>query len=337
MLFCNSCKNKIQEPPDLAFYHWQSTFNLTATEKNYLQDINATKIYLRLFDIGWDAQRKAVTPLGVLSAAHQIPDSIAYIPTLFITNETMIKISDEAIAPLADRILKKIKTLTEAYELPAFESIQLDCDWSPKSKNKYFALLTILKEKLVKDQIQLSATIRLHQIKYFKETGVPPVDRGILMCYNTGDLNDVNTQNSILDLAEAEKYFTNFEVYPLPLDLALPIFAWTVVYRDGQFVKLINNLRKETLETDERFIKIKTNQYQLVKSTYLQGYYLYKDDLLRTEAIDKALLLKLSEKLSKHFNNQPQKFTLSFYHLDSATINHFTYEQVQHTYQQFVE
>ena len=70
----------------------------------------------------------------------------------------------------------------------------------------------------------LSATIRLHQLKFIGESGIPPVDKGLLMCYNMGDLHRLRISNSILETAELKKYIKQLSVYPLKLDVAfLPV------------------------------------------------------------------------------------------------------------------
>ncbi len=75
----------------------------------------------------------------------------------------------------------------------------------------------------------LSATIRLHQVKYFETTGVPPVKSGMLMFYNTGDLENPSEENSILNIETAELYLSGLEDYPMQLDIVLPLFSWAVV------------------------------------------------------------------------------------------------------------
>ena len=56
-------------------------------------------------------------------------------------------------------------------------SIQIDCDSTISTKEKYFNLLVFLSDYI--DCV--SATIRLHQINYFRVTGVQTVNRGVLM------------------------------------------------------------------------------------------------------------------------------------------------------------
>ncbi len=173
-----------------------------------------------------------------------------------------------------------------------------------------------------KEGIVLSATIRLHQIKYFQKTGVPPVQRGMLMYYNMGEVQNVNAINSILDNQVGRQYLANLRDYPLPLDVALPLFQWGVLFRNNRMIKLINQLEVGDLSDIQRFAKKGENTWKVVKSTYLNGYYLYKNDLIRLEKVQLEQLaeaaLLLQSKLRRADRN------VVFYHLDSKVILHFS-------------
>ena len=276
----------------------------------------------------WDAARGGAIPVGIIEKKGQLEDGFDFelIPTLFITNRTLLNITDDAIPKLSERIENKINEIREANNW-SFKEVQIDCDWSQQTKTKYFELLDRLGKHFRKYNVKLSATIRLHQVKFYRETGVPPVDRGMLMFYNVGNLTKVETENSILDLAEAKKYLVNFESYPLSLDVALPIFRWGVLFRDRKMIKLINNLDGEALVDTTRFLKLEHNRYQVIKSTYLQGHYLYEGDLIRLEQIVESQLEEAVQILKKEIKNP--ELTISFYHLDSFTINNHPYEKLE--------
>ena len=61
------------------------------------------------------------------------------------------------------------------------QEIQIDCDWTKSTKDKYFYLLKKIKELSKKE---ISCTLRLYPYKYPEIMGVPPVDKAMLMCYN---------------------------------------------------------------------------------------------------------------------------------------------------------
>jgi len=326
-----ACKDSYQTSVSPAFYHWKNTLDISHSEIKYLTQVKAEKIYLRFFDVDWEGN--APVPVSILEIKKNIPSDIEIVPTVFITNRTMVNISTDKIPDLVEKIFTKINFLEQVYEKNEIHEIQFDCDWSEKSKAKYFELLQLLKSKFSSKSKRLSATIRLHQIKYFKKTGTPPVDRGTLMFYNMDNINDASTENSIINLELAKQYFQNFDKYPLPLDIALPIFKWGIVFQDDKLVKIINNLDASELQDTSRFIKIDKNRFELAKSTYIKGYYLYQKDQIRLEQVDIKVLKKAAVLLSKIVPKEDR--SIIFYHLDSTQIADYPYEEIKDIYSRF--
>lgn len=330
-LFCTlvflfgACETSPRISPTLAFYHWKGQLDLNQTERDYLDRLGGERLYLRFFDVDWDGSE--AIPLSVLEKKSDLAPALDLVPTIFITNRTLTNISPEKVIPLADKILQKLTQQLTQFPEHAIPEIQLDCDWSSKSRENYFQLLKYLKQQLSPRNIGLSSTIRLHQVRHFKQTGVPPVDRGTLMYYNMGEVTSPEEKNSILNLDVAQAYLQNFDAYPLPLDLALPLFRWGVLWRDGKFTKLINGLRREDLQDTSRFEAMDATHFRLVKSTYLEGYYLYKEDEIRLEEVNRKTLEAAAKQIAPVLAQPPR--TIIFYHLDSAMINAFDYENLQ--------
>ena len=90
-----------------------------------------------------------------------------------------------------------------------FKELQIDCDWTESTRDKYFHLLSTLRNELERNKQIISATIRLHQVKYAAITGIPPVHRGMLMYYNMGKINATDN-NSVYDKKIAEKYISSY-------------------------------------------------------------------------------------------------------------------------------
>ena len=101
----------------------------------------------------------------------------------------------------------------------AIKEIQIDCDWTDSTRNRFFRFTRTLGKLAHAEHSLISATIRLHQIKYFERTGIPPVDRGVLMFYNMGKLAAASERSSIFNTEDAEKYTSRLSQYPLPMDL----------------------------------------------------------------------------------------------------------------------
>jgi len=307
-----------------SFYHWQSDLHISPFEKKYLERLEVGEIYLRFFDLDWNAQN-GVIPVGVLQVDKSLPSDLKVIPTVFITNRCFSHLKESELPDLIEKMATKISSQLKQLGHTEMDQIQIDCDWTRSTRYLYFRFLELLQAEF--SNVKLSATIRLHQIKYKEETGVPPVSRGALMFYNMGDLEEMSTQNSIFDWNTAAAYLDQLPDYPLDLDLALPVFSWGVLFRDDKMIKLINNLREEDLRDSSRFEILEAPWVEVVKSTYLQGYYLYQGDRLRLEAVAPNALIEAASQLSEKIVTE--RLNLIYYHLDSTTLKHYSYAQFQ--------
>ena len=249
-------KNKKSQDLTISFYSWENSFN---------QKEITEKLYIKVLDIAYSTKLEIIK-----SNLQEKPKD--FIPVVYITNETMQNVDFSLIS---NAIIQGLKN----YE---FKELQIDCDWSNKTQSNYFKLLEDLKTKLNKT---LSATIRLHQIKYYTKTGVPNVDYGVLMYYNMSNITDINTKNSILDNDIAKKYHYNFENYKLKLKLALPLYSQAILFRENKALSIFEGVEKN--DFDANFIEISPNLYKVLNSTYFKGRYIYKDDVFRFEDVKK--------------------------------------------------
>jgi hypothetical protein len=326
---CNASVKHDTRIVERSFYYWKSVFKLSNFEKQRLDDLHIKTLYIKFFDVGWDDVVKTATPIAQLrinDSAYLHASSINIVPTIFITNECIYKIDTAQTKQLAHKIWVLTKSMIANNGLQNIPEIQIDCDWTASTKDKYFSLLTEL-QKLEK-QIPFSATIRLHQIKYISKTGIPPVKRGMLMCYNMGNLTNKEIENSILDITELKKYIGNLQHYPLPLDVVFPLFDWKVLFRKESFKGLIENLPDSFLR--EEIFNENKNKFTVIKDTTINGYTFKKDDLIRNEQSAYAAVLRavvlISEKLS---NNQTR---VSLYHLDTLTLKKFSAHEMENIY-----
>ncbi len=337
LLFYCRCSKQPREVT-ASFYHWKSDVHLTDFEKNYCQQLNVHKLYVRLFDVDWDEATQFPKPVGVVDTLEKTNFEI--IPTIFITNRTFLQLSENQIDTLVRLIVNKINTCrslnTTVEKSGSFNEIQIDCDWTGTTRDRFFAFLRKLKS--ISDK-KISATIRLHQVKFKDKTGVPPIDAGVLMVYNMGNLDNITAKNSILDLTILKTYVTKLKKYPIKLDIALPIFSWGVVMRDGEVVKLMHNVdKKEILSTPQYSLIFKENtngHFEILKNTYFKGYYLYKDDDIRIEnmADNLNVLEQSADVISQNLDNS--QLTVIFYHLDSLTLQRFRYEDLDNILHRF--
>jgi len=354
-----SCQKEVGKTNALpAFYHWKTHLNLTSIERAAIDSLRVKKLYVKFFDVDWDIPRQAPVPLAEVQIDTTLLYSLEIVPTIFLTNRTFLNLEKNEVEDLAEKVMSKISDLCKKSNLQtSISEIQMDCDWTQSTREKYFYFLELLGSKnspfsILHSPFKLSSTIRLHQLKYPEKTGVPPVDRGMLMAYNMDEVKEWETENSILDIDILESYLPNHQSsitnYALPLDLALPIFRWGVVFRgnladesDLDLAYLINDLGAEDLVDTTRFAKLKNNRFEVLKNTYLEGYYLYEKDKVRLETVSPEALEKAADRLavfnpdSYRDGKSNDEITLSFYHLDTSTLKAFDHEKLEKVLEKF--
>lgn len=259
-------------PPKISYYHWANTYSDDPTS---LKTYAPAQLYLKLLDIGYRDKNLSINPTDI-----RTPPSIAITPVVFLDNNAL---RDDVLDSVYAQILTHIPP-------QKYQRLQVDCDWTEQTRDTYFAFLTRLKA----DYPHLSVTLRLHQVKYAERTGVPPAERAALMYYNMSDIRDPETKNYILDTAVGQRYLQNFEEYPLPLDLALPLYQQTRVIRQGRLVHLSNSAELNADKTEH----LKDNVYRVTQGHYWQEYYLYPDDELRVDTVDLEALQQAARQLT---------------------------------------
>lgn len=313
------CQKSQPKEIDTAFYFWKSNFQLLENEKFTLKENGVNKLYIKFFDISWNEGKQTFQKDAPIRFSEKLPDSCQMIPVVFITNQTLKNIPKNELDSLANFILKGISKLSPK----VYQEIQIDCDWTLSTKQKYFSLLKTLK----KSGLYLSATIRLHQVKFYEKTGIPPVERGMLMCYNMSDWRSPITLNSIYSPKLLSQYTERLAQYPLSLDVVMPIFHWTVVFRNNRFLYFVNNLSAKTLSDNENFVQIADKQqFTVKKDAQFQGISIRKGDIFRCEDAPFDDILKGSRNILEKISNQ--KLTFALYHLDSQSISYYSHEQI---------
>lgn len=295
-----------------------------------LDSLQVHTIYLKLFDVAWDASTQHAIPVAKLSALPTgIVSKYKIIPTVFITNESIQKTDSSALNTLAFKVHGLIRDICAINKISHPGEIQIDCDWTTSTRDKYFSLLKSIAK--LNPATTLSATIRLHQVKYVSASGIPPVDRGLLMCYNMGNLKNPATKNSILDVEEFRKYTGNLATYPLPLDVALPLFDWKVLFRRNEYKGLIQDLPDEALTAS--FCRQQANRSEILTDTLLYGYDLKKGDILRSEQSNFEDIVSVAEEVNSRIKNT--NMTVALYHLDSVTLSKYTLHELESIYSFF--
>lgn len=326
----SSCRGKKQHRDiERAFYYWKSSLQLTTFEEARLDSLRVNTLYIKFFDVDWDEKSRIPKPVVKLqSTGYRLKGSMLVVPTVFITNECIQRISAAQTAELANNLDLLIRDIIQSNGFNSIAEIQIDCDWTAATKDAYFTLLEHITALWKNTEIPISATIRLHQVKFLTKTGIPPVAKGLLMCYNMGNLKNPATTNSIIETAELKKYIGNLSNYPIPLDIAFPLFNWKVLFRNNGYIGLVQGL-SDTLLTSS-FVKQQGNRFELLKDTLLLGYDLRKGDLLRSEQSDISEILASANAISRRLQNNPLR--VSLYHLDSVILNKYSLHELESIY-----
>jgi hypothetical protein len=271
--FITSCKRdaKILH----SYYYWRSVYK---TEKSINEKLGKIKdLYVKFFDVVWKDQLPQ--PISIIKWADEPINMV--IPVVYITNEVMQNIKSDAIDSLA---LKIVTTVNGIHIIK--DELQIDCDWSETSRKKYFQLLRSIKNNMPKS-CKLTCTIRLHQLKFASRTGIPPVDRGMLMLYNMASLGDYETVNSIFDPKLVDIYLNDVNTYALQLDLALPTYQQCVLFRNNQFVSTLRHENFFDPSQDKvHFEHYRAWYYRCINDTTIQNIHIAKGDHVRFEKID---------------------------------------------------
>lgn len=302
------------DKPIVAFYYWKTIFKLSKTEKETLRDNEVGKLYIRYFDIGLHPENQEPIPLSPIHFKEDV-SNLEIVPVVFIQNKVMLQVNLD-IDDLVQKTIQLVADINTENKITCQE-IQIDCDWSLKSKDNYLKFIERFKKLSHK---KLSATIRLHQVKYFKKTKIPNVDSGVLMYYNMGTIAN-DSLNSIYDKTIANRYLKSLKKYPLHLDVALPIYSWAVHIRNGKVIGLRSKLDVADLEKDANFERISTVFFKIKKANYRNGVFYEEKDLLKIEAISSKDLKEMASDLEDDLGQAPKE--IIFYDLDEFNIKNY--------------
>ena len=278
---CGDSRASSERPVGRSFYYWRTTFALSPVERAVLAEVGVTRLYVRMFDIEWNAVEHQPRMVGKLTvgADQKVPPGIEIVPVVFIRQDVFKHMEAAVGAQLARDTWSEVKKRSELIGGTPRE-FQLDCDWTESSRDRFFGFVRDVERA---SRVTLSATIRLHQVKYREKTGVPPVSRGMLMFYNMGRFSAEVDDRAIFDAATAEKYLSRIDDYPLPLDVALPIWSWTVHVRDDRVVDLLQSTSPDELPGLDFIVPGGLDRFVVTRNAFLHGALLRQGDVLKVE------------------------------------------------------
>ena len=263
-----SCMQLAELPEENAVYYWRTDLRLDSTERAFLATYNIKKVYCRYFDVVINDTATGPMPNATIHFNDTLPDGIELIPTVYITENCM----HQPHKGLAQKLVQRIKQMNETNDIKNVHEIQIDCDYTERSRQTYYEFLKEVRAAWLEPNNPdntsthiLSTTIRLHQLAM----EAPPADYGVLMLYNTGDPRKWTERNPILDIRDVSPYLKRLDDYPLPLAAAYPVYSWLRVIQGVNVVHTVEAAEilqvKEAVEKKRQGLKRSIITYHLDK------------------------------------------------------------------------
>lgn len=325
------------------FYYWKSNrYSLQDSERNYLVTTGVKKLYVKLFEVAPDPLLKNI-PVAKSSLNINNWDTVARtterIPVVFVRNDVLLNISKPELDTLAGNIVFLVEKyaanlsvwISKELKYPnsqLLKELQIDCDWTARTKDNYFYLLKAIKKRI---QADISCTLRLYPYKYPDKMGVPPVDKAMLMCYNLISPVGNDTKNSILDNGELKAYLNTRKQYPVHLDIALPVYSWMQYYKNNRLSGIIYHDHQAIQRVLKR---INPLWFEVTSDTVIDDYYLRPGDRIKYEAIT-AGQLEESIDIIKSKVDFDDSTTIAFFHLDANQLQQYSHATLDSFYNRF--
>lgn len=312
-----------------AVYHWKTNFYMGSEPnetKQFLKTHAIQKMYIKMLDVDY-TKASGVVPLSKTSISYYSDyksDSIEFVPVVYLSNDVFKNMAEKDRDEYAKKVLSHVLRIqTYTHHWP--KEIQFDCDWTIDTKDAYFDFIARCKKWA--PQFRYSCTLRLYPYKYKDKLGVPPVNRVMLMLYNLQNARDITNFNSLFSLKEAMKYLKK-KKYPLPMDVALPVFSWTLQFRNGQLYRVLTDNIIPQLDSEVQFKSLSNNKYLIEKTPRNYNEYgLKAGDILKVEKCGEKELVQANSLL--RMLPITEESTIALFDLDMNELNKISYEKIE--------
>lgn len=298
LIHCHVLKGRIDPTAPLhkpvnSVYYWKTSYYADEAQLEFMRKNNVRRMYVRMFDVVQGTEQPE--PNATITLHSSLPDSMEIVPTIFITVDALRQaMNQHSVDKLAEKIVRRVNAMISWEEIKNCNELQLDCDWTASTRDAYYKLCKEVKKCMDKDWL-LSSTIRLHQL----QQAPPPVDYGVLMVYNVGNFKNPNEENSILNSRTVEKFLTRRLRCDMPMDVALPIYKWDLLF---------------------------DNDYNFVRICY-KGEVPEKGFRVRHEEVPYAEIMKVKSLLRRHLHLTDGAHSTILYHMDDSNIYGYIDEQ----------
>lgn len=317
-----------------AVYYWKTVFSADSAERAFISRHKVGRIYLRMFDVIENSNAPAGEDRSVPNATVRFPDTdfpltadstpVEIVPVVYITVDALESMRENP-GEAADKIVTRVRNMAEYNSLPNVSELQLDCDWTTSTETLFFALCDSVRSRIKALELpwELSSTIRLHQLA----RPAPPVDRGVLMVYNTGNYNDPDAANSIIDASDVTPYLRHLPSYLLHLDVAYPTYSWQLLFRNREFAGLLNDV---AVADTALFTPRGPGRYIARREIPYRGRMIRPADMIRVEKSDPAEVIKVKHLFDRHLADRPHSNII--YHLDTRNLSAYSDNEIDAIY-----
>jgi len=318
--------------PARAFYFWRTVLRLSQAERRAVAALGVTRLYVRMFDVDWDDRAAAPRPLAPLQApegggAVFASTAVEPVPVVFIRERVLRHLAPGAAAgptpaALAADVWREIDAELSVLGASApVRELQIDCDWTDATRAPFFALLEEIAARARPRGVALSATIRLHQVKFRERTGVPPVARGMLMLYNVGAVDADPDTHAIFDPTRAAGYLGRLADYPLPLDVALPIWSWALHVRGDRVLGLLQDTDRADLERAPWLRPAGPARFQAVDAAFIDGEIVRAGDFVDVDETTTAAVAAAAALAAPRLAAAAGPRTIALFHLSEKALS----------------
>ena len=251
----SACHRNQPTATNRGVYHWKTVYDPSEWELQWMKRHRVDRLYVKLFEVdagskhGFDDWR--MVPVATTRFAQPLPQEVEVVPVVYITVDAIRTIGEydwDARVRYAGLLVERIYAMMAEHYGGEVHEVQLDCDWTQSTRDEFFRFCYDVMTLLNNHNAVLGGTVRLHQLGD-KEI---PFDRPLLMCYNTGRLQDRATHNSILDHRDVAPYLRHLPDSLLAgYDIAWPAYGWGVEFhKDGNFSRLTMPLKNDTTRVE---------------------------------------------------------------------------------------
>ena len=116
----------------------------------------------------------------------------------------------------------------------------------------------------------------------------------------------------------------NAKTYELPLDIALPLFSWGLVFRNRQYQGILNGMNSTECRALSFLSPPKNNEkkyFTVTADTVFKGLYLRNGDEIEIEEVSERDLFDAADLAAPLINSDTTH--LIFYHLNSSIIKNY--------------